>query len=173
MKNVDKKNILAIFLAILAIVAIVISLFFKNDNNSKANKISIVTNYNDFYTVDSCIYRTITYINGRNNENLSLVLSEDYKKKKKSMEETIVDFNIPENATFTSKKMYYQNLGNNIVKYYVYGHLLSNIIDQSISDYIQNKKDAYFIVYLDTSNLVFSIEPYDGKIFMGGDINEQ
>ena len=32
----------------------------------------------------------------------------------------------------------------------------------------EDTKDIYFIVYLDTENEIFSIEPYDGNVFING-----
>ena len=173
MKNIDKKNLLAIGLLVLAIILVVSSYILNSINKDTESKIYIVTNYNDFYTVDSCLYRLMTYINSNDNESLSLLLDDKYKKENNITGDIANLFNIPENATFTSRKMYYQKLSNNITKYYVYGYVFPNLINQSIKDSINNKTDRYFIVYLDSKNLTFYIEPYDGDIFIGGEINEQ
>ena len=63
--------------------------------------------------------------------------------------------------------MYYQKLSTNVTKYYVYGQ----IEEESYSG-LGNTTDEYFVVYLDSSNKTFSIEPYDGEIFIGGDSDE-
>ena len=171
----DKSKLLAIGLVILTIVVVIISLVFKDEKNSvDENKIRIVTNYSNFYTVNSCLYRTITYLGAKDKENLLLVLNDDYKDKNNITKDNILSlFNeVGENYTFDSKKMYYQKLNDEIYKYYVYGVAYENKIydDTILSDVEEN--DFYFIVYIDTANEIFSIEPYDGKLFIEGDIDE-
>ena len=49
---------------------------------------------------------------------------------------------------------------------------MTTITILSYDDIITNKLDygkVYFIVYLDSKNKIFSIEPYDGKVFIEGD----
>lgn len=168
MKKIDKKTLLTIVLAIAALLVVIIPLFSKN-SNKEANKIEILTNYNEFYTVNSCIYRTITYIAASDKSSLLLTVNDEYKSKNNVTEDNILSMfpEVSSQSTFLSKKMYYQKLSDNVKKYYVYGQ----IEEESYSG-LGNTTDEYFIVYLDSSNKTFSIEPYDGEIFIGGDSNE-
>lgn len=172
----DKSKLTAIVLAILAIIVVITSLIKNNDKEINEEKeISIVTNYSSFYTVNSCLYRTITYLSSKDKESLLLVLDDTYKEKNNITEDNVLSIfdEIGENYTFDSKKMYYQELNDDIVKYYVYGIAFENqIYDYTVlSD--TDGKDFYFVVYMDTKNEIFSIEPYDGKIFLEGDTNEK
>ena len=69
--------------------------------------------------------------------------------------------------------MYYEELQSSITKYYVYGEILKNQIYDEGMDEIIKGQDAYFIIYLDWENEIFSVEPYNGEIFIGGASNEK
>ncbi|MDO4963249.1 MAG: hypothetical protein Q4E75_04040 [bacterium] len=158
----DKKKILAIFLAILAIVVILISTFTNNSKKNEQSKIYIVTNYSNFYTVSSCINRFVDYISNKESDNVFLILSDNYKKENKISKESVLNIfdGYLDNSYFEADKMYYQNINSNITKFYVYGKVsASNAFE--LSDNI----DAYFIVYLDSSNKTFSVEPYNADSF--------
>ena len=102
------------------------------------------------------------------------ILSSNYKKENNIDSSNILSlFNsIEEDSVFISKKMYYEKINNNITKYYVYGLVEKNqIIDDALT--VDNQyTNQYFIVYLDTINKTFAVEPYDGSIFIGGENNE-
>ena len=171
----DNSKYVAIVLAILAIIVIIISLVTGNDNKKNSDlKPQIVTNASNFYTVNSCLYRTITYLTEKNIESLNLILSEDYRKENKIKEENVLNLfpNIEQNSTFVSEKMYYETITSNITKYYVKGHVeLEKIMDDGPLQ-SQNYDSIYFIVYLNSYDKLFSIEPYDGEIFRKGDTSE-
>ena len=170
----DKSKLVAIILVIITILVVVLTNLFNKDDKQLENKIEIVTNYSNFYTVDSCLYRTITYIASKDNQSLLSILSSNYKKENNIDSSNILSlFNsIEEDSVFISKKMYYEKINNNITKYYVYGLVEKNqIIDDALT--VDNQyTNQYFIVYLDTINKTFAVEPYDGSIFIGGENNE-
>ena len=158
----DKKNIYLILLVVVTLIILIVTYITNNNEKDKKEDINIVVNYNDFYTVDSCLYRVVTYITSKNTENLLLVLNDKYKQKNNISSKNILDifYKIDEDSTFVSEKMYYVGVSDNITKYYVYGK-----VEQ---EYYTNDSsfDAYFIVYLDKTNKTFSVEPYDGEIFL-------
>ena len=172
----DKSKLTAIILVIITIVVVVISFITKDKQENKVEDINIVTNYSNFYTVDSCLYRTITYMASKDKDSLYLLLNDNYKKENNITKENIMNLfsDVNENSTFITKKMYYQNISNNITKYYVYGIIQDNYLfeDEDITQL--ESIDKYFIVYLDTNNKTFSIEPYSKELFekLGGDNNE-
>lgn len=170
----DKSKLVAIILVIITILVVVLTNLFNKDDKQLENKIEIVTNYSNFYTVDSCLYRTITYIASKDSQSLLSILSSNYKKENNIDSSNILSlFNsIEEDSVFISKKMYYEKINNNITKYYVYGLVEKNqIIDDALT--VDNQyTNQYFIVYLDTINKTFAVEPYDGSIFIGGENNE-
>ncbi|MBQ9072529.1 MAG: hypothetical protein IJY25_05180 [Bacilli bacterium] len=172
----DKSKLTAIILVIITIVVVVISFFTKTSEQNQVGDINIVTNYSNFYTVDSCLYRTVTYMSSKDKESLYLILSDNYKKENNISEENVIDVigTVGENSTFITKKMYYQDINDNITKYYVYGIIQENYLFEEETVKELEYIDKYFIVYLDTTNKTFSIEPYSKELFekLGGDSNE-
>lgn len=157
----DKKKILAVFLAVLAILVVLIS-YFTNNDEDKEESIYIVKNYSNFYTVSSCINRLVDYISNKEVDSIFSILNDNYKKTNNISKNDILSVfdNYLENSYFEANEMYYQNVNNNITKFYVYGKIsLSNAFEVSES------VDSYFVVYLDKLNKTFSAEPYDAKSF--------
>ena len=68
--------------------------------------------------------------------------------------------------------MYYQEVNDNIVKYYAFGYIVPDGHYDDRNSYFDNRIESYFIIYLDSKNLTFYVEPYDGSIFTGGESNE-
>lgn len=170
----DKSKLTAIILASLTILVVIISIVTKNNNRQDNNEILVVENASNFYTVNSCLYRLVTYISSQDKDSLLLVLSDDYKSKNSVTKDNVMNLfpNIDITSTFVSEKMYYSLLSENITKYYVKGYIENNQIydEEVLQD--SNSESIYFIVYLDTEQNIFSIEPYDGKIFIEGDLDE-
>lgn len=166
----DKSKLTAIILAILAIIVLIIN-FIVNSNTKEENKdVLIVTNASSFYTVNSCLYRTITYISSEDYDSLLLLLPEKYKKENKITKENVLElfFDASETSTFISTKMYQQYITDDIIKYYVEGYIQENKIYDGDLLTKQDYENVYFIVYLDSDKNIFSIEPYNGKIFKEG-----
>lgn len=166
MKKFDKTTLLTFILIILVIVVIVFNIINVSNKKEKTNEINIVTSYDDFYTVDSCISRTFSYINTKDNKSLLLVIDEKYIKDNNLTEDNVLTIfdNFPQVANFSSKKMYFQKNGV-ITKFYVYGIIKADSINSNIITGI----DYYLIVNLDTENGLFSIEPIDKKTWDGVD----
>lgn len=170
----DKSKLTAIILAVLAILVVVISFVTKNVDENNGNDILIVENASNFYTVNSCLYRLVTYISSQDKDSLLLVLNDNYKSKNSVTKDNVMNLftDIDITSTFVSEKMYYSLLSENITKYYVKGYIEnSQIYDEEVLQN-NNSESIYFIVYLDTEQNIFSIEPYDGKIFIEGDLDE-
>lgn len=161
-----KENILVGLLAILAIGVLVFDSLNVGKKEEK-NEINIVTDYSTFYTVNTCISRTLDYVFSGDTNSLLLVTNNEYKNENSISDNNILDFypKIDYIVSFSSISMYYENINDNYTKYYVYGKTIDNFNSKDMSE-------AYFIVYLDKENDLFSIQPYDGKIFKGGVENE-
>lgn len=171
----DKSKLTAIILVVITLVVVVGTFIFdKINKKDESNNIEIVTNYSNFYTVNSCLYRVITYLSTNDKDSLMLVLNDNYKNKNSINRENVLDLftSVDLDSTFVSNKMYYQEINGNITKYYVSGSIEKNQLYDG--DYTNNlvSEQTYFIVYLDKKNKTFSIEPYSGEIFMNGDANE-
>ena len=170
----DKQNLLVVLLVIVTVLVVIINLIPKKEEEVQGD-ILIVTNYSNFYTVNSCMYRVINHLSLKDSKSLLLLINENYKKENKITEANVLGKfkEVAQDSTFKSKKMYYEQLESGITKYYVYGEIQKNqIFDEGIDENIKGE-DAYFIVYIDWENEIFSIEPYDGKIFIGGVLNEK
>ena len=169
----DKSKLIAIVLAIAAISVIVLSNFFDDKENKTHDPDTyIVTNYSNFYTVNSCLYRVITYLGSKDAANMMLVLNDEYKQNNNVKQENVLDLfpNVEESSTFVSTKMYYETLSSNITKYYVKGYIEKNVLSDLNSNNLE-KEEMYFIIYLDSESQLFSIEPYSGELFIGGEQN--
>lgn len=169
----DRQNLLIILLVIVTALVVIINFITKKEEEEK-NDIEIVTNYSNFYTVNSCVYRVINHLALKDSKSLILLINENYKKENKITEDNVLNkfMEVSQDSTFKSKKMYYEQLESGITKYYVYGEILKNqIFDEGIEEDI-NGEDAYFIVYIHWEDEIFSVEPYDGEIFIGGVSNE-
>ena len=163
--NKNNKKYVIILLLILVAALGIYYIFFNNNTKKETNNIRIVTSYNDFYTVNSCLYRLITYIYNKDVDSLSLVIDKNYLKNNNIDKSNILSIlpSVDEISTFVSRKMYQEKINDNIVKYYVSGY-----IEVETFDGLGDRTNTYFIVYLDSNHKTFSIEPYDGEVFIGG-----
>ena len=165
-KNLKRVWLISIFGLLVAFSMYLI--YINNDDNVDTNisnnseKYTIVKNYSNFYTVNSCVYRYLTYLQAKDSEALMKVLSDDYIKLNNINSNNVFNYlTIYEgNLNFSSEKMYEEIISKNITKYYVYG-----FVEKDIMGSISEKTEAYFIVVLDRKNSLFTIEPYDGAIF--------
>ena len=169
----DKTNLIAIILVIVTIIVLVIAYISKDNNKTKEEKINIVTNYSNFYTVDSCLNRFIIYLSSKDTDSIMSIINDDFIKKNDITKDNVLDLfdEVKDGSNFVSKKMYYTKVNENIDKYYVYGSVeYSELqIDHSSTTELN---DTYFIVYIDKYNHLYSIEPYYGSLFTSGEIYE-
>ena len=166
----DKSKWGIIILLFVTVFVVVFTYFLNKDKNNGENKINIVTNYSDFYTVNSCLYRVMTYVSSSEEDALLKILDSKYKSKNNIDKNNVMNLfkQVKNNSEFKSRKMYYQKINDNITKYYVYGSIETSEFQEEITADDISSVDAYFIVYLDSSHHTFSIEPYSGDIFMEG-----
>lgn len=126
-------------------------------NNNKIN-VKILEDYSRFFTVNSCVYKYITYLQSKNIDNLMMVLNKDYLNNNNINNSNVLNYveNLNGNYSFVSKEIYYENIGDNFIKYYVYGNLIQDHINGK-----GEKVERYYIVSFDTKNYTFDITPYD------------
>lgn len=172
MTNDQTKSIIPIIILVVFTVGVVI--YSNIDKNKKEEMpIEIVVDYSDYYTVNSCLNNVINYITSENADNLYLLITEDYKKDKNITKENVLSFfkKMSGSHIFVAKKMYYQAVDEDITKYYVFGYAKSDDFSESYIE-IDESNSMYFIVYLDSNEGIYSIEPYDGAIFIEGENHE-
>lgn len=158
--------------SLLALFAIVLIGFKFFNHNKQDNKLNIVTSSSNFYTVSSCVNRYLNYIYQQDNNSILDVLSDNYISKNNINKNNVIDKigKLDKKYGFEARKMYEQEVNDNVKKYYVKGFL----VEESLSDNYQIEKvNYYLIVYLDSKNSTYSIEPYDGKVFLKEEQNEK
>ena len=165
MKNKNNYTLLIIVCVIL--LSILGILYFDSDEtesivNNNETKYLLLDDYSRFYTVESIVYKYINLITSNNVSDLINVLDEDYVSNNNITSETVFNYvdKLEGIYSFKAKKIYYENKSKYIIKYYVYGTLNKEGMDEIIE-----KSDYYLVVNIDTKNNLFSITPYDGKIF--------
>lgn len=163
----NKKENYVLLIIILVISVCILALLYLNDEDDEISlneeiKYKLVDDYSAFFTVNSCIYKYITYLSSNKTDDLINVLDKEYVLSNNIDSNNIYNYvnKLSGNYSFKAKKMYYQISDEKIEKYFVYGYLIEETIDGVVSN-----QDYYLIVNLDTENQLFSIAPYNGQIF--------
>jgi len=157
-----KRYILLVILCLLFIFSIFLFNLKNKDNNEEiiydGNKVKLLSDYSRFFTVNSCVYKYITYLQSKNVDSIIKVLDEEYKNTKNINSSNVLENveNLSGNFSFVSKKIYYENIDNYNIKYYVYGYLTEDTIDG-----YGEKLDRYYVVLFDTKKNIFTITPYN------------
>jgi len=170
MENVknDKKIILIIILVLLLFAGMVLYNYInKEESNDLVNyentSYQLLNDYSRFFTVNSCVYKYVQYLQKEDFESLFQVLDKKYVEDNGINQNNIYRFlpNLSNGIySYVSKKIYYEEIGKNYITYYVNGYVIQDTMDSS------SEKQYYsFIVNLDTKNEIFSIAPYTGNIF--------
>lgn len=161
----NKKKILIVVFGILAIVLLIFRFFNVSKDD---NKINIVKSSSKFYTVSGCVNRYLSYLYTEDIDNLLILIDKSYKKGNNISKNNFFEkiSKLDGKYTFEARKMYEQVINDNITKYYVKGYL----IKEGINSDINNKIDYYIIINLDVKNSTYSVIPYDGDIFISGDV---
>jgi len=122
------------------------------------SKINLLTDYSRFFTVNSCVYKYITYLQTNNVDSILKVLDTKYKESLNINENNVFEYveNLNGNYSFVTKKIYYEQIDDYNFRYYIYGYLIEDLIDGS-----GKKSDRYYIVLFDTNKNIFSIKPYN------------
>ena len=163
----QKKDYTLLIIICILLLSIAVLLFLNNNDDNEIilgeePKYRLVDDYSRFFTVNSCVYKYITYLSSNKTDELVKILDEEYVSKNNINSSNIYNYvnRLNGNYSFKSKKIYYQVDDEKVIKYFVYGYLIEETIDG-----IGNKKDYYVIVNLDLENQLFSVTPYDGEMF--------
>ena len=170
-ENMNKKNNYTLLIIICVILLAIVGLlsFEKEDKDEKINKSEknyiLLDDYSRFFTIDACVDKYINDVTSNSKDDLMKVLDKDY------IDNNGINFNnvdnyilkLDGNYSFKAKKIFYEEINTNFIKYYVYGDLIEETMDV-----IGEKQDLYVIVKFDTKNNLFSITPYDGEVFKEG-----
>lgn len=163
----NKRNIflIIVFVFLIIVFSIVYNFRYETEPETEEEKIVLVTDDSRFFTISNCAERYINYLAGKDAKSLTILLSNNYKEINGINESNILNkleaLSEGEYA-FKARKMYQEKLTENMIKYYIYGHLNEIIMDTYIKP-----TDYYLIVTMDTVNFTYSITPYAGNIFRG------
>lgn len=163
-----KKDCYIVMIIIsLMLISILGLLYFKDtdtDNSiNKDIKYTLLNDYSRFFTVDSCVYKYISYLSSGDKASVIKILDNNYVKSNEITESNLYQFinRLEGNYTYKSKKIYFVKNDDSHITYYVDGYLLQEVIDES-----PIKTEQYFVVKMDLKNYLFSITPYNGEMFM-------
>lgn len=175
MKSEETGNLqlLIIVLVIVGAFSLIYNFFIKKEdtfeNKEPVSTISVLNDYNRFFTVSSCASKFINYLTTKNTDNLLILLSDEYKEDNNINSNNLYNYigSIDGNKTFSARKMFEEKMNNNIYKYYVYGSLQEEVLGK-----VSKKEDYYLVIILDENNMTFAVEPYTGDLFKQEDNNE-
>ncbi len=154
-KSKKVKTVLVIIFVIL--MAILLILLNRHQTLKKERDYIQVENISTFFTIASTANRYISYLSNGLRDNLNMVLSSDY-----NADEEISKFNNINGYMYTLKvkNIYQATISKHKVKYYIYGLLRKEDIDEF--DY---GTPYYLIIDVDKDDYTFKVTPYDGKVF--------
>ncbi len=141
-----------------------ISSYYSNNENTEG--ITAVKDRNDFFTVQSCINQYIVYLAQKDVDSLYNLLDKTYIQEFDITKENVLDYveSLSGEISFRAKKMYFEQINENVYRYYVKGEIIENDIDSMTS-----KGEFNITVNMDINNMLFSIIPYGH----GGIFNEE
>jgi len=170
MEKVKNNKILLIVFGVLLIMSLILYNFKLPDSKEKDisnnSEYQLVTDYSRFFTVNSCVYKYVEYLQSQDFDSLLKVLDHEYVSNNGINKNNIYNF-LPNLSNgmynFVSKKMYYKKLSNSYISYYVYGYIIEDTIDST-----GTKQYYSYQVNLDIDNQTFNIAPYNGDLFKEG-----
>ena len=163
MNNLNKNKTI---LFVVFVIMLLLSLFIYNSKNKTVEEekvivednVVILRDYNRFFTVNSSVYKYITFIQNKDVDSLLKVLNKEYISNNLITSDNLFNYVESLNGiySFKAREIYYDELSETIIKYYVYGEL----IQETLNGYgvVSNR---YYIVTFDIENQIFDITPFD------------
>ncbi|MDD2238877.1 MAG: hypothetical protein PHH51_03250 [Bacilli bacterium] len=170
--KLTKNNVIIIIIFLIVLFSGLILYNYRQPKPmvEEKTKISLVTDYGRFFSISNAANKYISYLNNQDINNLILLLNSKYKEKNNINSDNILHnltlLDTEKEYIFEARKMYNEKINKNIIRYYIYGYLSENVMDEYF-----RPEDYYLIIDLDINNLIFDVTPYNGKIFKE-DINE-
>ncbi len=165
--NLTKNNIIVIIIFLIVLFSGLMLYNYRQDKfgSEKSNKISLVDNYSRFFSISNAANKYINYLNKQDAKKLIILLNDNYQTENNINLENVLHklslLDSNKDYNFEARKMYEEKITKNIIRYYIYGNLKENIMDD---DYVR-PLNYYLIIDLDISKMLFNVTPYNGKIF--------
>lgn len=171
-KNLDpaeKKTLFAwliigiVILLILVIVRVINpNIFFKNKVDYSKNSYQILKDYNRYYTVLGAINKYYSFINAESYESVIHILDKTYVEDNKIDEKNVLNFISQSDKALSYKGsiMCYKELDSGITSYITSGK-------ETMMNSLDDNKDVFYEVILDSNHFTFSIKPIDAQSYGG------
>ena len=166
MNKTEKIEIVIIVLLVLVFGG---TLIYSKIVNNKVEEeridetVSIVTDRNRFYTIDSVISKYIISLSFKNSSNVIKMLDNDYIELNNLTENNVLNIleSIPENVNSSTREVYQVREYNNIYKYYTKARLM-------VEDYYSSTflKNTYFEITINENNLTFAVTPINEMTYL-------
>lgn len=179
MNKYQKKVLIIVFaiLALISVIAIIWSLFIKNgsqsgqiDNPTNPNNttnllkkdISLLEDYNEFFTVSNIINDYYDCLISKNVKDILNLLDDDYKKEMGVQSNNVLNIlgSNYHTVTYTPMEIYY-NKGSIITYYFVNGYMEDVSLDDESSVYSDN---INFLVIVNKQTRKYAITPLKNNI---------
>lgn len=165
--RLKKGDYILIIICVIVVLITFIIINLNKDNNViedyKSNNMILLSDYSRFFTLESCMYKYVNYLQMKDNSNLMKLLDKEYIDNNNINENNVLEFlgYLDGTNTFKLKEVYYDRTDKDIIKYYVYGEVIKEVIDSYQSSGIEK----YYVIKLDTINMVYSIAPYESNLY--------
>lgn len=161
-----KKDNYILLIIIICILVSVLGLLYlnkteSNNDDKEETKYYLLNDYSRFFTINSCINKYVTSLQNNKYDNVLKLLDKNYVEENNISSDNVSNYvdNLDGNYNYITKKVFYTELSEKVINYYVKGYLVSDELDNISND----KIDKYYIVKFDLTNNLFSITPIDGN----------
>lgn len=163
-----EKNIMTIVFALAVLVFFFAWSLIDNYNEAKKEQQKsmetvLVTDAGRYMTVIGCAKKFITYIQNGTEEDLLLLLNEEYKNSNRILASNVRNY-VPSLESgpiydYVGKEMYQHRISQNVVEYYVKGRIKRTVLD---ADSVYIDYDLTVVLY--ENEFLFSIKPGIGDL---------
>lgn len=161
-----KDNYIMLIIIVLILISTLGLLYLNKDNkiNNKTPNYVLLNDYSRFFTINSCINKYVTSLQNNKYDNVLKLLDKNYVEENNISSDNVSNYvdNLDGNYNYITKNVFYTELSEKVINYYVKGYLVSDELDNISNDKIYK----YYIVKFDLTNNLFSITPIDGNKYM-------
>lgn len=163
-----EKNIATIVFAVAILIffftwSIIDNFIEAKKEQEESMKTVLVTDAGRYFTVIGCAKKFISYVQNGTNEDILLILNDEYKTSNGILESNLRNY-VPSLSKdiiydYVGKEMYQHRISKNVVEYYVKGSIKGTVLDEP-STYVNY--DLTIILY--ENEFLFSVRPGIGDL---------